>query len=226
MAAGRQTPGQTCPTLALVALSIHILSLSLAAADSPRVISVPALSVLTNGEKGLVHYIVIQIDRDPRQEGPTVRFNEINLGGGSRVGEDWKAGVIQAVRAAAKTAGESGRDWLVTVKNRSRHSMTGGMSASSAVAVGVLAAWRGEPLRPGVTITGHIMPDGRIEPVAAIPKKLEAAASEGFTTVLVPRGQLKTSEWDLLQLAEQWRMSVREVGTLEEAYSLMVDTAR
>lgn len=226
MAAGRQVPRNRILILALLTVSLHAQALPVRSADNPRLVSVPALAVLTNGQNGLVHYIVIQIDHDPRQEGPTVRFNEINLGGGSRVGEDWKAGVTQAVRAAAKTAGENGRDWLVTVKNRSYHSITEGMSASNAVAVGVLAAWRGESLKPGTTITGQITPDGRIEPVAAIPKKLEAAASEGLKTVLVPRGQLQTPEWDLPQLAAKWQVSVIEVGTLEEAYSLMVETAR
>ncbi len=226
MAADRQVARHRVLILALLAISLYTQALPARSADNPRLVSVPALAVLTNGQQGLVHYIVIQIDNDPRQEGPTVRFSEINLGGGSLVGEDWKEGVIQAVRAAAKTAGEDGRDWLVTVKNRSYHSLTGGMSASSAVAVGVLAAWRGEPLKPGTTITGQITPDGRIEPVASIPTKLEAAVNEGFKTVLVPRGQLQTPEWDLLQMAAKWQVSVIEVGTLEEAYSLMVGAAR
>lgn len=212
--------------LALLACSLHIPAHSALSAENLRVVSVPALAVATSGEKGLVHYIVIQFDHDPRLEGPTVTFNEINLGGGSLVGEDWKEGVIQAVRAAVKVSGQDGRDWLVTVKNRSYHSITGGMSTSSAVAVAVLAAWRGEPLRPGVTITGVMTPEGRIESVGAIPQKLDAAAREGFKTLLVPRGQLQTSEWDLLLLAEKRQMSVIEVGTLEEAYSLMVGAAR
>ena len=69
-------------------------------ADSRRVATVPALGLLADGQTGIVHYIVLQIDRDPRQEGPTVQFNEINLGGGSIVSEDWKEGVRHAVTAA------------------------------------------------------------------------------------------------------------------------------
>ena len=53
----------------------------------------PALGVLASGQTGIIHYIVLQIDKDPRREGPTVQFNEINLGGGSLVSEDWKEGV-------------------------------------------------------------------------------------------------------------------------------------
>ncbi len=71
-------------------------------ADSRRVATVPALGVLAGGQTGIVHYIVLQIDKDSRREGPTVQFNEINLGGGSIVSEDWKEGVKQAVVAATK----------------------------------------------------------------------------------------------------------------------------
>jgi hypothetical protein len=51
------------------------------------------------------------IDKDPQQDGPTVQFNEINLGGGSLVSEDWKEGVKRAVAAATKAVGEDGREW-------------------------------------------------------------------------------------------------------------------
>ena len=58
-------------------------------ADSRHFATVPALGVLAGGQTGIIHYIVLQIDNDPRRGGPTVQFNEINLGGGSIVSEDW-----------------------------------------------------------------------------------------------------------------------------------------
>ena len=72
-------------------------------ADSRRITTVPALGVLANGQTDTVHYIVLQLDRDPRREGPTVQFNEINLGGGSIVGEDWKEGVKQDASGSLRT---------------------------------------------------------------------------------------------------------------------------
>ncbi len=82
-------------------------------ADSRRLATVPALGVVAEGQTGIIHYIVLQIDEDPRQqEGPTVQFNEINLGGGSIVSEDWKEGVKRAVAAATKLVGEDGREWV------------------------------------------------------------------------------------------------------------------
>ena len=186
----------------------------------------PALAVLSGGQTGIVHYIVLQIDKDSRQGGPTVQFNEINLGGGSIVSEDWKEGVRQAVAAATKAVGEDGREWVITIKNRSYNALTEGASASSAVAVGLVAAWRGDDVKSDIALTGQIMPDGRIESVGALAVKIEAAARAEFRTVLVPRGQLSTVERDLPQLVSKWNIKAIEVATLEEAYQLMTTARR
>ncbi len=144
-------------------------------ADSRRFATVPALGVLAGGQTGIIHYIVLQIDNDPRQEGQTVQFNEMKLGGGSIVSEDWKEGVKQAVAAATKAVGEDGREWVITINNRSYSALTEGMSASSAVAVGIVAAWRGDDVKSDVALTGKITPDGQIESVGALLIKVEAA---------------------------------------------------
>ena len=212
--------------LLLSAIILCTLISPLWSADSRRVVTVPALGVLAGRQTGVVHYIVLQIDKDSRQEGPTVQFNEINLGGGSIVSEDWKEGVKHAVVAATKTVGENGRGWLITIKNRSYNAWTEGMSASSAVAVGLVAAWRGDDIRSDVVLTGTIMPDGQIEPVGSLLTKIEAAARAQFKTILVPRGQLDKADWDLSQLALRWNITVIEVATLEEAYQLMTTARR
>ena len=195
-------------------------------ADSRHFATVPALGVLADGQTGIVHYIVLQIDNDPRRGGPTVQFNEINLGGGSIVSEDWKEGVKQAVVAAMRAVGGDGREWAITIKNRSYSALTEGMSASSAVAVGIVAAWRGDNIKSDVALTGKIMPDGQIEPVGALLVKIETAARSKFKTVLVPHGQLGQADWDLSQLTTRWNIKVIEVATLEEAYSLMTTSGR
>ncbi|HSS30807.1 MAG TPA: S16 family serine protease, partial [Nitrospiraceae bacterium] len=217
MTDGRATRKTPHLILLLSAILLCTLVSPLWSADSRRVVTVPALGVLTGGQTGVVHYIVLQIDKDSRQEGPTVQFNEISLGGGSIVSEDWKEGVKHAVVAATKTVGENGRGWLITIKNRSYNAWTEGMSASSAVAVGLVAAWRGDDIRSDVVLTGTIMPDGQIEPVGSLVTKIEAAARAQFKTILVPRGQLDKADWDLSQLALRWNITVIEVATLEEA---------
>lgn len=100
------------------------------------------------------------------------------------------------------------------------------MSASSAVAVGIVAAWRGNDVKTDVALTGEIMPDGQIEAVGVLPIKVEAAARARFKTVLVPRGQFYTADWDLSLLATKWNIAVIEVATLEEAYQLMTTAGR
>ena len=221
--ATRKTPHLT---LLLSAIILCTQAFPLWSADSRRLATVPALGVLAGGQTGIVHYVVLQIDTDPRQEGPTVQFNEINLGGGSIVSEDWKEGVKRAVAAATKAVGEDGREWVITVKNRSYNALTEGMSASGAVAVGIMAAWRGGDVKSDVALTGKIMPDGQIESVGALPIKVEAAARAQFKTVLIPRGQLYADDWDLSRLATRWNIKVIEVATLEEAYQLMTTARR
>ena len=54
---------------------------------------------------------------------------------------------------------------MITVKNRPSNALTEGMSASGAVAVGLVAAWRGDDIKSQVILTEKIMPDGRVEPV-------------------------------------------------------------
>jgi predicted S18 family serine protease len=213
----------------ILLLSVIILcaqAVPLWSADSRRFATVPALGVLAGGQTGIVHYVVLQIDKDPRQNGPTIQFNEIHLGGGSVVSDDWKEGVTHAVAAATKAVGEDGREWVITIKNRSYSKLTEGMSASSAIAVGIVAAWRGDDVRSDVALTGTILPNGQIESVGAVSIKIEAAARAQYKTILVPRGQLDKADGDLSLLATRWNIKIIEVATLEEAYQLMTTIGR
>jgi uncharacterized protein len=208
--------------LSLLLNALLVFVASAQAVEDIRTVAVPGLAVRADGRTGAVHYIVIQITTGSRRDGPVVQFSEINLGGGSAVGEDWKNGVRAAVAAALRELAVDGRDWVVTIKNRSYNAITDGVSASGAVAVGVMAAWRGETPRPGVAMTGQISPDGRILPVGNVPQKIEAAAGERFKTVLLPGGQMSTDEWDLTALAGRLGVNIVEVRTLDEAYRVMV----
>ena len=224
MSTTRKIPRRIILFLSAIILCAHALPLW--SADSRRFATVPALGVRADGRTGVVHYVVLQIDKDPRLGGPTVQFNEIHLGGGSRVSEDWKEGVTQAVTAATRAVGEDGRAWVITIKNRSYNAWTEGMSASSAIAVGIVAAWRGDDIRPDVALTGVILPNGQIESVGALPIKVEAAARAQFKTVLVPRELSDKADWELSQLGARWNIKIIEVATLEEAYTLMTTSGR
>jgi predicted S18 family serine protease len=190
-------------------------------AESYRVISVPALAVSIIGgqQVGNIHYVALQLERDPQGRGPTVLFSE--AAAGSAVDDVWKDGARTAIVAAARVMGEDERNWQLTIKNRSRYSLSGGSSASSAIAVGIIAAWRGDTIRSGVVITGVIAADGRIEEVGDLPAKLQGAATANMRSMLVPKGEAKTPEWDLFELGQQRNINVVEVGTLREAYEFM-----
>jgi hypothetical protein len=214
-------------TLALLStLSLLSIPTPTPAVEDLRTAAVPILSVRHDAQQGLVHYVIIQIAAGSRTDGPVVQFNEIHLGGGSLVGDAWKNGIREAVDAALRQLGIDGHEWLVTVKNRSYSALTDGTSASGAVAVAVMAAWRGDRVQPDVIMTGQVDRDGIIHPVGSVPAKLEAAAREHFRTLLVPKGQLQTAQWDLAPLAAKWAVTVVEVGTLEEAYRAMTQDSR
>jgi hypothetical protein len=122
-------------------------------AEPHRFATVPALGVAFNGamEVGHVHYIIVQLDQDRHGRGPTILFAEQSLG--SAVGEGWKEAARTALIAAASAVGADPRHMTVTIKNRTYNLLTEGPSASSAVAVGIMAAWRGETVRSDVVLT-------------------------------------------------------------------------
>lgn len=197
------------------------------AGGETRTVSVPALGVRGEGLPGVVNYIVIQFERTTSDDGPVVQFNEINLGGGSLVGEEWKEGVRRAVRAVTRTVGDEGRDWQITIKNRSMSALTDGMSAGAAVAVGIMAAYRGDAIGSDVAFSGQITSDGRLDVVGGLPVKVEAAADAHYRAIVVPRDQVFTSDWGLTkETADRKRVQLIQAGTLEEAYQAMMGNSR
>ncbi|MGZ8365011.1 MAG: S16 family serine protease [Nitrospira sp.] len=188
-------------------------------AGSSNIVSVSTLGIQGEGLPGVMNYILVQLDHIASQGGPTIQFNEVNLGGGSLVGEEWKEG---ARRAVLHTVGDSGHDWMITIKNRSATSLTDGMSASAAVAVAIMAAYRGGAIRSDVALSGQITPDGRLDVVGGLPVKIEAAANAHYRAIIVPRDQVLTPDWiSSTDVASHRRLQLIQVGTLDEAYQAM-----
>ena len=208
----------------LIAFASLSLGPDLATGEQRFLIKVPVLSV-SSQDIGTTNYLAIQADRLSNPVGPEIQFNEGSraLGPfrGGALSEDWKNAAYIAVLAACEAAGEDPRTWSVTFKNVSSASLTGGPSASAAIAVAMIAALRHDGILPGVVMTGAVDPSGRILPVGALPEKIQAAAAGHFSTVLIPQGQTKTREWDLRPLAEDLRVMIVEVSTLREAYESM-----
>jgi len=96
-----------------------------------------------------------------------------------------------------------------------------GPSAGGAMAVGFIAMFKGERIQRGMAMTGTLERGGRIGWVGGIPDKIRAAKREGYHTVLVPRGQLYSPQWNLVELSFQLNIAVKEVDTVDDAYLLM-----
>lgn len=212
-----------------------VLSLGVAALWSPppvlaqgsRVVSVPTLGVRTDGLLGVINYVLIQFERIAAQNGPVIDFNEINLGGGSLVGEEWKDGVRSAVQAVARLVGEDGHDWRITLKNRAVTAVTDGRSSSGAIAVGILAAYKGDTLRSDIAMSGVVTPDGRIDVVGGLASKLEVAAGGQYRSLVISRHQPYTSDWPQgEEAAARLRVALIQTRTLAEAYEAMTGSGR
>ena len=211
------------------------LSLGVAALWSPppvlaqgsRVVSVPTLGVRTDGLPGVINYVLIQFERIAAQNGPVIDFNEFNLGGGSLVGEEWKDGVRSAVQAVARLVGEDGHDWRITLKNRAVTAVTDGRSSSGAIAVGILAAYKGDTLRSDIAMSGVVTPDGRIDVVGGLASKLEVAAGGQYRSLVISRHQPYTSDWPQgEEAAARLRVALIQTRTLAEAYEAMTGSGR
>jgi hypothetical protein len=104
-----------------------------------------------------------------------------------------------------------------------------GPSAGGILTVGVLAALLGAPIRGDMTMTGTISPDGSIGPVGGVALKLQAAADQGYRTVLLPMANmsLRNPETNAVESADEvgkrLGLEVRSVGNVQEAFSLFTD---
>lgn len=215
------TVGRTILRAAIFLFGLPGCGSAVEAGDFHRFATVPALAVSdTDSRVGGIHYIAVQLDEDGNGRGPTIDFSEHLRG--SMVGEEWKAGVRAAVAAAGRAMGADTRNWTVTVRNRSYNSYTDGASASAAIAVALIAARRGETLSQDVAMSAGVSPEGRLLEVDGLPAKLDGAARGHMRLLLIPKGQGRTDDWDLLELGQRRNVTVIEVGTLQEAYDLMV----
>ena len=99
-----------------------------------------------------------------------------------------------------------------------------GPSAGAILTVGSLAALLDDALDPTVTMTGTISPDGTIGPVGGVTEKIQAAATAGFTTVLIPSGSRMQNQpdgtvTDVVALGRGLGVAVVPVQDITEAYS-------
>lgn len=167
--------------------------------------TVPALWASSVDSSSGVEYATINIASDGKPGFSIDLTTELAQGAGT----SWRAASAQAAVTAAFFSMNAPAGLSVSY---SVSAPIDGPSAGAILTVGTLAALRGDSLKPNVTMTGTISPDGRIGMVGLIDRKIEGARKAGFEVVLIPTGGLhaNTSIPDGIK--------VIEVGDIAEAY--------
>ena len=206
-----------------ILLAFLLLTLTALLAPTDAIVSaensvdVPVLGAIRANDRGVFEMMALSWDQQASPAPIKTRW---------RGNVEFMTEYLDAMRAALKYAQsrtpEVRHTGTISIKGVAYVSTgTDGPSAGAVTCVGFIALLRGDPIRRGVAMTGTIQPDGRIGPVGAIPDKIRAAAREGYRTVLVPQGQIHDSQWNLEKLGLELNVTVKAVGTIDEAYELM-----
>lgn len=195
-----------------------VVALATGPAAAENFVEVPVLAAFKANDRGVFEVMLVMWDGKPEPDPVALRWQY--------AGVNLKDTLLDAMTTAFRYAVER----TPTVRHTGTVSVQGlayaptstdGPSAGAAMAVGFIAVLKGEPIVRGVALTGTIQPDGRIGPVGAIPDKVRAAVREGYRTVLIPSGQAHDPRWNLNGLALELNVTIKEVGTIDEAYELM-----
>jgi len=150
-----------------------------------------------------------------------VGFFESEVGGS---GDQWRSAGWTAAVTAGLLADSDAQGMRVSFEYVGR---VDGPSAGGLMTVGVLAALRGDAMKPDVAMTGTINPDGTIGPVGGIPHKIDGAAAKGMKQVLIPGGirfdldKNLGQQVDLVERGRQQGIEVVEVFDVYTAYGLL-----
>jgi len=200
--------------LSLLILTIHPLPSS--AADN--VVELPILAAVRYNDLGVFEVMLIWWDKKSNP-------NPIQLQwvlGGVRYGDAQIGSMAQAFDYAVERTPSIQHTGTVSVQGVT-YQPTGsdGPSAGAAMAVGFIAMFKGDRVQRGTALTGTIEPGGHIGWVGGIPDKIRASKREGYHTVLVPRGQMHSAQWNLTELGFQLNITIKEVDNIDEAYEIM-----
>jgi len=200
----------------LLALVATFADPGIAAAES--VVEVPMLAAFQANNRGVFEIMLIWWDQKPepdpielRWSNAIVKYRQVHM----------DAMAAAFAYALERTPGVRHSGTVIVKGFTYRPTSSDGPSAGAVMAVGFIAALKGDRLQRGVALTGTIEPGGRIGPVGAIPDKVRAAAREGCKTILIPSGQLYDPRWNLAGLALELNVTIKEVSTVDDAYEVM-----
>lgn len=183
-----------------------------------NVVEVPILAAIGANDRGVFNVMVMDWDKRSTPDPVEVKWGNSRV----RVMGSALGAVGQAFAYALERTPAIRPTGTVSIYGAAYAPVSSdGPSAGAVMTVGFLALLRGDAIHRGIALTGTLQPDGRIGPVGAIPDKIRAAAREGYRTILIPQGQLAEPKWNLAGLAMELHLTVREVGTVDDAYELM-----
>jgi PDZ domain-containing protein len=181
-------------------------------------IELPVLAAVRQNNLGVFEILMMWWDKKPEPNPVQLQW----ILAGVRLGHTHVGAMAQAFAYAVERTPSVQHSGTVSVQGVTyRPTGSDGPSAGAAMAVGFIALFKGDSIQRGIALTGTIEPEGRIGPVGSIPDKIRAAVREGYRTVLVPSGQMRDPQWNLIELGFQLNVTVKEVETIDEAYLLM-----
>jgi predicted S18 family serine protease len=204
---------------ALIIGSLVAIVLSVAGVPAyAEYLELPVLAAIRQNNLGVFEIMLMGWDKKPT---PNPMELQVFIGG-VRYGNTHLGSMAHAFAYAVERTPAVSHTGTMSVQGVTyRPTASDGPSAGAVMAVGFIAALRGDSIQRGIALTGTLEPGGRIGWVGGIPDKIRAAKREGYHTVLVPRGQLHAAQWNLVELGFQLNIAVKEVDTIDDAYVLM-----
>jgi predicted S18 family serine protease len=181
-------------------------------------VELPVLAAIGQNNLGVFEVMLMSWDSKPDPNPVQLRV----ILAGVHYGHTHLGSMAQAFEYALERTSGIPHTGTVSVQGVTyRPTGSDGPSAGAVMAVGFIATFKGDRIQRGIALTGTLEPGGRIGWVGSIADKIRAAKREGYHTVLVPRGQLHTAQWNLVELGFQLNIAVKEVDTIDDAYLLM-----
>lgn len=204
--------------LALTGATLATAGSAGAADGGSKRVTLKALAVSQgpDGSVGSSNAFTITYGRAPGSDF-RVGFSQDEVGG---TGDQWESAGWNAAAVATLLNGNPLSGVRVDYDVNGR---IDGPSAGALMTVGLLSLMRGDKIKPNITMTGSVNPDGTIGPVGGIPYKVDGAKQAKAKTMLIPLGQRNSADdsgelVDVVELGERQNIKVREVADIYEAY--------
>lgn len=204
-------------TLLLLTLTLFCV-LTRSEAWAENFVEVPLLAAIGANDRGVFEVMTMRWDQQVTPDPMHIKWDKGNI----NFRNDYMGAMQAALQYALRRTPDIRRTGTLRIGGLAYvPTSTDGPSAGGAMTVAFLAVFRGDAVQRGVALTGTIQSNGQIGPVGKIADKVRAAARERYHTVLVPQGQLYSSQWNLEKLGLELNVAVKEVSTIDEAYELM-----